>query len=386
MDPPPIRRRSMATSSSSEVSVVSPGTLVDDPAEKHVRPSAEEWYPRLYLGWNHKECVDVYCYFTAPPFHADLEIVWAINPLGPPFHGKRHPISFNHILQLVDTQSNSDAVKRAIAVGLSTQYHAQERFKEDAPVYRHIEPTSEEILVAWEDHSLNISEDDNVQKVKDAVMSTFGFNMRKDDVELLKRFSTLNRVSIFETNTWRQMMCFKCCPKKKGPGSPAAPISRKENLRKRKSSEDSAEPAPKRLALPVSEEAASNTDLAISTTAADGQALIVPEQEEVAAATSSTDLVSRLHTNVGEASNAPRLIEGVPATASSADMVTTTSIDSIQALSSPGEFDTTQRDQPPTPAISVNSAFSTTLTIASWLRLLPAVKLHSGNTSNTVQK
>ncbi|KAH7386179.1 hypothetical protein BKA64DRAFT_135529 [Cadophora sp. MPI-SDFR-AT-0126] len=250
MDPPPIRRRSMAASSSSELSLASPATLADDPGEKHVRPSAEEWYPRLSLGWNHKECVNVYCYFTAPPTHADLEIMWALNPLGPPFHGKRQPMSFGHILHLVDTQSSSNAAKRAIAVGLSTQYHAQERFLEDSPVYEHSEPTSEEILIAWEDHSLDISNDGNVKKVKDAVMSTFGINIRLDDVALLKHFGTFNKVSIFETRTWRQMICFKCCPKKKAPDSTTALCSRKENLRKRKydeSSEGSATPATKRL-------------------------------------------------------------------------------------------------------------------------------------------
>ena len=376
-------------------------------------------YPRLYLGWNHKECVHVYCYFIAPPFHADLEIKWAINSLGPPFHGKRQPMSFDHILQLVDTERNSDAVKQAIAVGLSTQYHAQERFKEDTPIYRRIEPTSVEILIAWEDHSLNIAEDDNVQMVKDAVMSAFGFSIRKDNVELLKHFSILNKVSIFETNTWRQMMRFKCCPKKNVPGSLAAPMSRKENLRKRRIddiSKDSDEPVSKRFALPTSPDVTSSPDLPQPTTSSGGHASATSEQIDVAAAASSTDsealtianvnpsnnipdynkqapstgsstnVVSKTGTNADQASNAPEQVEEALTTGSSTNTILATSINTVQAVNPSREVETAQRDLPPTPVIAVNSALSVTLTISTWLRVLPATTLYSGNISSTIKK
>ncbi|KAK0111354.1 hypothetical protein ONS95_001715 [Cadophora gregata] len=380
MDPPPSRRRSLAVSNSSHCSVASPATLSGDPADHHVRPSAEEWYPRLYLGWNHKLCVDVYCYFTARPFHADLEIKWAIHPLGPPFHGKRQTMSFDHILQLVDTQSNSDAVRAAIALGLSTKYHAQGKFKDDTPVYNLIEPTSEEILIAWEDHSLDISEDDNTQRVKEAVMSTFGFNIRTDDVELLIHFSRLNDVSIFETNTWRQMMCFKCCPKKNASRSPAALMSRTANLRKRKNdeiSESTIEPSSKRVALSGPKEVASNADLKSSTAVCDSQVLVAPGHSEPSQPASlNTDPVAKR----GQASDAAEQGQEAPAAVSSTSLVVGTGIDITQAPNSLGETDV-----PPLPAIAVNSALSTILTISSWLRLLPSATILSGNTCSTVQ-
>ena len=226
-------------------------------------------------------------------------------------------MSFDHILQLVDTERNSDVIKLAIAVGLSTQYHAQERFKEDTPIYRRIEPTSEEILIAWEDHSLNIAEDDTVQMVKDAVMSAFGFSIRKDDVELLNRFSILNKVSIFETNTWRQMMCFKCCPKKNLPGFLAAPMSQKENLRKRKIDEiskDSDEPAFERLALPTPPDVASIPDLPQPTTSSKRHASPTSEQIDAAAAASSSNSIPTTTANVTPAPTVPENVEAASAT------------------------------------------------------------------------
>ena len=323
-------------------------------------------------------------------------------------------MSFDHILQLVDTERNSDVIKLAIAVGLSTQYHAQERFKEDTPIYRRIEPTSEEILIAWEDHSLNIAEDDTVQMVKDAVMSAFGFSIRKDDVELLNRFSILNKVSIFETNTWRQMMCFKCCPKKNLPGFLAAPMSKKENLRKRKIDEiskDSDEPAFERLALPTPPDVTSIPDLPQPTTSSERHASPMSKQIDAAAAASSsnsiatttgnatpaptvpenvgaasaTNVVSKTGTNADQASDALEQVEEPPATGTRTDMAVATSIKTGQALNFVGS-EPAQRDLPPTPVLAVNSALSSTITICSWLRLLPTATLYPGNTSGTIKK
>ncbi|KAH7317567.1 hypothetical protein BKA65DRAFT_483051 [Rhexocercosporidium sp. MPI-PUGE-AT-0058] len=359
MDPPaPNRKTSMAISGSSESSVASAATICERPSEDHVRPSAEEWYPRLHLGWNHKECVDVYCYFKSRPFNSDFKIEWAIHPLGPPFHGKRQPMSFEYTLQLVDTQSKSGTVKNAVAIGLSTQYFWQKKFKEDARVYEHVEPTPEEILTSWENHSLDISEDGNVEKVKDAVMSTFGFYISKGAVALLSGFSALNKVSVFETNTWRQMMCFKCCPRKDILDSPDAPISQKENPRKRKNndSQDDNQPSPKRSALSVRE--GSSNRAATSAAVEDAVQASIPRED----------------------------IEATSPAATGANLVSTTTTDSNQASSASEDIEAAAPAQSPAHETLVSSALSRTLTISSWLRLLPALTLQSGKNSTTIQK
>lgn len=365
----------MAITDSFESSLASAATISNRPKEDNIRPSAKEWqvsicikslistnpnrYPRLHLGWNHKECVDVYCYFNSRPYSADFKIEWAIHPLGPPFHGKSSPMSFEYILQLVDTKSKSDMVKRAIIIGLSTQYHWQNKFKDDAPVYKHVEPTPKEILTSWENHSLNISEDGNIEKVKDAVMLIFGFYITKDVVKLLQRFSALNKISVFETNTWRQMLCFKCCPKKDAPGSPTISISPKGNPRKRKNdgSQDNDQPSPKRPALPASEDNAS-----------------------------SRDVVSNTTTNAGQVSTPSDAIDPAPPVATpSADLVSTRPADADQPRSTPREIEIAQSPSTVRENL-VSSAFSTTLTISSWLRLLPTLTLDSRKTSSTIQK
>ncbi|KAG4441228.1 hypothetical protein IFR05_003276 [Cadophora sp. M221] len=356
----PDRKRSMAISDSSESSFASAATISNCSAEDNIRPSAEEWYPRLHLGWNHKECVDVYCYFKSRPYSADFKIEWAIHPLGPPFHGKGNPISFEHILQLVGTKSNSGMVKKAIVIGLSTQYHWQNKFKENTPVYEQVEPTPKEILTSWENHSLNTSEDENAEKVKNDVMSTFGFYITKDKVKLLQGFSALKKISVFETNTWRQLMCFKCCPAKDTPSSPDSPISPKENPRKRKNdgSHDKDQPGPKRLALPASEEDASSRDVTRSTT-----------------------------TKAGPVSTLSKATEAAPqVTTPSADPISTRVADANQPQNTPGEIGAGAEIPSTTHETLTSPAFSTTLIISSWLRLLPTVTLDSGNTSSIIQK
>lgn len=130
-----------------------------------------------------------------------------------------------------------------------------------------------------------------------------------------------------------------------------------------------------------------NTNLTPKTTANDDQALIAPEHSaEIPSAITSTDLVSTTDATAGQASNTPKSTEEASLTPSSTDMVVTKSVDTAKAPHSPGEIDTARRDLPPIPHIPINSALSTTLTISSWLRLLPVTTDRYGNTSSTIQK
>ncbi len=269
----------------------------------------------------------MYCYFTSRSNDPKAKIQWAIHPLGAPFHAKRNLNSLDNILRLVGIQSASDVVRNAIVSGLSGQYFSQVRFENDAPVYMNAEPTPEEQLAAWEDHSLDISEGGNMDKVQEAIMATFGIYVTKDEVELLTRFSILSKVSPFETNTWRHILCYRCCPKKDTPPCiPAAvPVSRKENLLKRKKvdrEEVKDEPTSKRASPPATQTAASST--ALSTTTSSSRPLKPP-------------------------------VLGIPL-----------------AL-------------PFFPNESIFPTLSRNLILASWLRLLPSLPLHGEKTLTTIQ-
>ncbi|KAL2065475.1 hypothetical protein VTL71DRAFT_3145 [Oculimacula yallundae] len=324
-----------------------------------MRPSAEEWYPRLHLGWNHKECVDMYCYFALRPFNADIEVKWAIHPTGPPFRGKSQPMSFDHILQLADMQSTSDSVQKAIAMGLSTQYYSQKMFRLGTPAYQQAEPTPEEVLTAWEAHSLDISDAGNIEMVKNAVMSTFGICITKGEVELLTQLGSLSKISVFETNTWRRMLCFRCCPKRDNSSGLASPVSSNDNFRKRKNDDmqENDQPAPKRLALPVPQ--------------------VTPSRERTWIATDPRPI----------SATSECIIVALPKVASPS----TSDTHALQAASSPESSDKAQRNQSLAHKISISEALSNTLTISSWLRLLLtldvySVKAYSRESSTIIQK
>ena len=206
----------------------------------------------------------MYVYFGEGGASQDPKINWAIHPTGPPFRGKRQPLTFDHNLKIADIDCDDrlkSELKLAMIRMLSDKYHSQEPFPPHTPIYHR---TSEEVLALWEHGKLGIDQPGTIDEIKGALTTSFGFSISNLDIEFLTKLCKVG-TPIFESNRWLEILCFRSQPPaispdlnhklgRKGGDSENTlePPPDLNNKLKRKSddSENTPEPSsPKRLAI-----------------------------------------------------------------------------------------------------------------------------------------
>jgi hypothetical protein len=217
-------------------------------------------------------------YFGENGANQGPKVNWAIYPIGPPFRGKRQPVTFDHKLKIADIDCDDDhlkcELKLAMIKKLSDIYHSQERYPEDTPVYGR---TAEEVLTLWYQGKLDLEEPGTIDEIKGALATSFGLSISNLDIEFLTKISRLG-TPIFESNRWREILCYRSQPSfislglKDKPGRKSddsqntlEPSPEPNNKLKRKS-EDSGNtlesPSPKRLATsPIPDQITPSADV-----------------------------------------------------------------------------------------------------------------------------
>jgi hypothetical protein len=153
----------------------------------------------------------VYVYFGADDSSQDPKISWAIHPIGPPFRGKRQPLTFDHNLKIADIDCDDhlkSELKLAMIRMLSDKYHSQQPFPPHTPIY---ERTSEEVLALWEQGKLDIDQPETIDEIKGALTTSFGFSISNLDIEFLTKLRKVG-TPIFESNRWLEILCFRSQP------------------------------------------------------------------------------------------------------------------------------------------------------------------------------
>jgi hypothetical protein len=99
------------------------------------------------------------------------------------------------------------------------RYYEQTKFTEDTPIYDPsvykgivVRQTYEQVLSQWDMGKLDIKLDRDINDVRTAVGVVFGFDIKNEMVEFITRVGKLGS-SVFETQTWLSLLCYRSQPK-----------------------------------------------------------------------------------------------------------------------------------------------------------------------------